>query len=205
MKQKHFIDSHKGATPIFVLVLIWWFGAWEQTAAWLYLALHGTYGVLWVTKSALFGDTQWEQRTSLWYGLVISGGLTLYWISPYLIVTRNVAQPPWYLAACVSVYAAGIFLHFVADMQKHTSLALRPGLITTGLWSRTRNPNYLGELLIYLGFVLLAGHCLPVLVLALVFAAVWIPNMLRKDRALARYPGFADYKARTGLFLPRLF
>jgi steroid 5-alpha reductase family enzyme len=39
--------------------------------------------------------------------------------------------------------AAGIFLHFAADMQKHISLALRPGqLVTEGLWSRTRNPNY---------------------------------------------------------------
>jgi protein-S-isoprenylcysteine O-methyltransferase Ste14 len=90
-------------------------------------------------------------------------------------------------------------------MQKHTALKLHPGLITDGLWSRTRNPNYFGELLIYLGFGLLAMHWLPLLVLGLIVAAYWIPNMRKKDRSLSRYPGFAAYRERTKLFIPFLF
>ena len=38
MKQKHFIDSHKGATPLAVLGLMAFYGSWENTTAWLYLA-----------------------------------------------------------------------------------------------------------------------------------------------------------------------
>ena len=108
-----------------------------------------------------------------------------------------------YAATCTGLYALGVFLHFAADMQKHTSLRGRPRvLITEGLWSRCRNPNYLGELFIYLGFGLLAAHWLPVAVLGLFVAAVWIPNMLRKDRSLARYPEFAAYRARSRRLLP---
>jgi protein-S-isoprenylcysteine O-methyltransferase Ste14 len=96
-----------------------------------------------------------------------------------------------------------VFLHFVSDMQKHLSLELRPGtLITEGLWGIVRNPNYLGELLIYLGFGLLALHWAPLLVIVLFVAAVWVPNMKRKDRSLSRYPEFAAYEARTKLWIP---
>jgi steroid 5-alpha reductase family enzyme len=101
------------------------------------------------------------------------------------------------------MYAFGVFFHFASDMQKHISLQLRPGrLITTGLWSRCRNPNYFGELLIYLGFGLLAMHWAPVLVILLFLVIVWFPNMRKKDRSLSRYAEFAAYKKRTNLFIP---
>ena len=162
MKQKYFIDSHKGVTPLAILAMMAVYGQWDNPTAWVYLGLHGSYGILWVLKSRIFGDRQWEQPTGWGYGLVIWGGLTLYWIAPWLITSQGVHAPPWLLGLSVFVYAVGVFLHFAADMQKHTSLALRPGqLITTGLFARTRNPNYLGELLIYLSFAVLALHWAP--------------------------------------------
>ncbi len=207
MKQKHFIDSHKGLNAVAVLALMFWYGAWDNTVAWIYLALHGTYGFLWIWKSQSFPDKQWEQKTGLAYGLVIWATLTLYWVSPWLIVSgRAQVPPPWYLAMCISMYTVGVFLHFSADMQKHTSLTLRPGvLITESLWARVRNPNYLGELLIYAGFSLLPMHWAPMAVLLLIVGAVWVPNMLRKDKSLSRYQEFAAYRARSGRILPRLF
>lgn len=97
----------------------------------------------------------------------------------------------------------GLFWHFVSDMQKDMSLKLNPGsLITDGLWGVVRNPNYFGELLIYLGFSLLAFHWAPLLAIAFFLITVWIPNMRRKDASLSRYPEFADYRARTKLFIP---
>lgn len=206
MKQKHFIDAHKGVTGLFVLLLIALYDQWDNPTAWVYLALHGGYGALWVLKSRIFPDKQWAQPTGLAYGLVIWGGLSLYWLAPWLLMARGVQAPPWYLGGCVALYALGVFLHFAADMQKHTCLRLRPGeLLTDGLWARVRNPNYLGELLIYLGFGLLAMHWAPVVVLLLFVLFVWLPNMRRKDRALARYPEFAAYKARTKRLVPFIF
>jgi protein-S-isoprenylcysteine O-methyltransferase Ste14 len=203
MKQKYFIDSHKGVTGLAILVMMAIYGQWGNPAAWVYLGLHGGYGILWVLKSRIFPDAQWERPTGWGYGLVIWGGLTLYWIAPWLLTSRSVQAPPWLLGLCVFICAVGVFLHFAADMQKHTSLALRPGqLITEGLWSRTRNPNYLGELLIYLSFALLAMHWLPLVILAAFVAVVWVPNMRRKDRSLARYPAYAAYRARSKWLIP---
>jgi len=38
----------------------------------------------------------------------------------------------------------GIILMVGSDYQKTTTLKKRKGLISTGFFSRTRNPNYLG-------------------------------------------------------------
>jgi hypothetical protein len=205
MKQKHFIDSHKGATPLIVVGLMSFYEQWENTTLWVYLGTHGLYGVLWVLKSMTFGDKQWERRCGLGYGLVIWGGLTLYWIAPWLIASRATEAPPALIGVAVAMFGLGVFYHFASDMQKHTTLALRKGLFTDGLWARTRNPNYFGELLIYAGFSLLAMHWIPFAALGLFVAGVWIPNMIRKDKSISRYPEFAAYKARSGLFFPRLF
>ena len=56
------------------------------------------------------------------------------------------------------LYTVGIFLHYVSDAQKYYTLQYRKGLIEEGLFSRTRNPNYLGEILIYTGSSTLTGQ-----------------------------------------------
>jgi protein-S-isoprenylcysteine O-methyltransferase Ste14 len=206
MKQKYFIDSHKGITFLAVLVMMAWFNQWQNPTAWVYLALHGTYGILWVLKSRIFPDKQWETDRGLGYGFVIWGGLSLYWIAPYLITSRGIQAPAWLLGISVSLYTFGIFLHYAADLQKTIELKYNPGqLITDGLLSHTRNINYFGELLIYLGFGLLAVHWLPIVVILLYLVIVWFPNMLKKDKSLARYPGFLEYKRKSKLFIPFLF
>ena len=205
MKQKHFVDSHKGSTPVFVLGLMAYYDQWQNVTAWAYLATHGLYGMLWVLKSRLFGDKQWEAKCSLAYGFVIWAALSLYWIAPWLITSQGLAAPAWLIGLSCLVFGLGVFFHFVSDMQKHVILSLRPGLITEGLWARSRNPNYFGELLIYGGFSALAMHWIPFVALGLFFAVVWVPNMRKKDASLARYPEFATYRRRSAWLIPYVF
>ena len=204
MRKRHFIDPLKGATFLVVLLLMAVYDQWSNPTAWVYLALHGSYGWLWVLKGRLFPDKQWEEPCSPGFALVIVGGLALYWIAPWLLTWRAVQAPPWYLGLCASLYAFGLFFHFAADMQKHTALRLRPGLITDGFFALSRNPNYFGELLIYLGFGLLAMHWAPILVILGFVVCYWLPNMRLKDRSLSRYPEFEAYRQRTRLFVPFL-
>ena len=206
MKQKFYIDTHKGLTSIYVLSLIFLFSAWDNTNIFIYLALHGSYGILWILKSYIYPDRQWESTCSIWYGLFIWMGLSLYWISPYIIITQNINPPNWYLAVCIMIYIIGIFLHFTSDMQKFTQLKYKPNmLIKNIMFSRIRNMNYLGELLIYLGFSLLAMHWIPILVLFIFIIIIWIPNMIKKDKSLSRYNDFDDYKKKSYSFLPYLW
>ena len=206
MKQKYFIDSHKGITFLIILILMARFDAWQNPTAWVYLALHGTYGWLWVLKSKIFPDKQWEAQCGIGYGLYIWAGLSLYWIAPYIITRYDVQAPYWLLGVSISMYILGVFFHFASDMQKYTALSLAPGqLITNGYFAYTRNPNYLGELLIYLGFSMLAVHWLPIAVIALFLAVIWIPNIIKKERSLSRYPNYHQYRQKAKLFLPFLF
>jgi steroid 5-alpha reductase family enzyme len=203
MKQKHFIDSQKVLTLLVVLILIAIYDQWQNETAWTYLAMHGTYGFLWLMKSRIFPDKSWEAKAKWWLGLVYWLGLTLFWITPWLITSRAVQVPAWYLAMCISMNIFGVFFHFVSDMQKFTTLKLHPGtLITGGMMKRVRNMNYFGELLIYSAFALLAKHWLPIAILAAYILFVWIPFMLRKERSLSRYPDFEQYKKRTKFFIP---
>jgi len=212
LKQKHFIDTHKGITPLFIIFLITLYDQWSNMDAMLYLALHGTYGLLWITKSCIYPDKQWESKTPLWYGLFIWSGLSLYWISPYIITSgnhflpMNVINNTVYVGCCVILYILGIFLHFTSDMQKHIYLKLKPGnLITDHMFARSRNTNYLGELFIYLGFSLIAKDWVSLIGLFLIIFIIWIPNMIKKDKSLSRYSEFSDYKRKSKRFFPFLF
>jgi protein-S-isoprenylcysteine O-methyltransferase Ste14 len=59
--------------------------------------------------------------------------------------------------------------------------------------------------LIYLAFSILTQHWLPLLIQGLFIAMIFVPNMLKKDKSLSRYPEFAEYKENSGLFFPKLF
>ncbi len=203
-RARHYIDMHKALMIPVTLILIATYDAWNTSLVWIYLALHGTYTVCWLMKSRLFPDRTWERYVSARWGLSAFFALNLFVLVPWLIVSGNAGTPePWFVGLCVALTAFGIFWHFTSDMQKATSLRLQPGvLITEGLWGIVRNPNYFGELLIYLGFVLLPVHWAPPLILLFVIAVEWLPNMRRKDRSLSRYAEFAAYKHRTKLLIP---
>ena len=207
MKQKHFIDFHKGITFLYILILINCYDAFNNITIWIYLGLHGTYGILWVMKSLIFPDKSWEQKTNLIYGLTILFGLSLYWVSPWVIVSgyfnagQMVVVPNWLISIVIFLFGLGVFLHFSSDMQKYTALKLNPGnLISDGLFKKSRNINYLGELFIYLSFALLAMHWISILVLLIFILCVWIPNMIKKDKSLSKYPKFDEYKKNSRIF-----
>lgn len=212
MKQKHFIDFHKGINSIFILLLMYYFDSWNNIVAWIYLALHGTYGYLWILKSKIFPDRQWESKTTIRYGLFIWLGLSLYWISPYIIISGNSILPfsipmyPIYIFFCLTIYIFGVFLHFTSDIQKYTQLKYNPSnLIDNGMFKSLRNTNYLGELLIYLGFSLLALDWTPIIALMIFIIFIWIPNMYKKDTSLSKYSDFKKYKSKTKRFIPFLW
>ena len=212
MKQKHFIDFHKGINSIFILLLMYYFDSWNNIVAWIYLALHGTYGYLWILKSKIFPDRQWESKTTIRYGLFIWLGLSLYWISPYIIISGNSILPfsipmyPIYIFFCLTIYIFGVFLHFTSDIQKYTQLKYNPSnLIDNGMFKSLRNTNYLGELLIYLGFSLLALDWTPIIALMIFIFFIWIPNMYKKDTSLSKYSDFKKYKSKTKRFIPFLW
>lgn len=131
---------------------MWFYQNWS-TEAFIYLSIHGTYSILWLVKESTFPDRRFDQRLPIWAGtLFVFLPLAGYYIAPYLLISRHVKLAPWFIAVVLSIYTIGIFLHYVSDAQKYYTLKLQKGLITEGLFRRTRNPNYLGEILIYASY-----------------------------------------------------
>jgi len=214
MKQKHFIDFHKGITPLFILTLIMLNKdtIFSNMTIWIYFGLHGSYGLLWVLKSQIFPDKSWEKNCSVLYGLLILFGLSLYWITPCLIITGyfNTGVPiilnSYMYGISIFIYSVGVFFHFGSDMYKYTFLQFNANkLIQDGIFKNCRNINYFGELLIYSSFALLAYHWIPFLILGIFIIIVWIPNIIKKEKSLSRYDAFSDYKNRSYLIIPYIF
>jgi protein-S-isoprenylcysteine O-methyltransferase Ste14 len=172
----------------------------------VYLALHGTYAMLWLMKQSWYPDRRFEVRRPVWIGIVfVFLPLAGYYVAPYLVASRHVSLPAPAIAGIVSVFTFGVFFHYVSDAQKYFTLRAGPALITDGLFSRTRNPNYFGEILIYTAFSALSAHWLPFVIVAAWSAFFFIPGARAKDKSLSRYPEYAAYRARTGSLLPRFW
>ncbi|MBE9168690.1 DUF1295 domain-containing protein [Pleurocapsales cyanobacterium LEGE 06147] len=204
MKAKYPINLSKSLTFIFILGLMLAYDNFT-IGAWVYLALHGTYGILWLLKDSLYPDKQWEQEISLVNAVLIFAIVSLYWVAPFILISRGTVPPPPLIAAAIATNIIGIFLHYSSDAQKYYTLKYRQGLITEGFFARSRNPNYLGEILIYLSFAMLTQHWLPFSILGGFVVGIFIPNMRKKDKSLSRYPEFEQYQASSGLLLPQLF
>jgi protein-S-isoprenylcysteine O-methyltransferase Ste14 len=203
MKIKHAINLHKGLTAFVVLGLMFVYQNFA-IAPWIYLALHGTYGFLWLLKDRIYPDKQWEEEVSIPMGIGTFLVLCSYWVAPWLLIHSGVTVPVGAIAGAVFLNIFGVFLHYTSDAQKYYTLKYQKGLISEGFFARCRNTNYLGEILIYGSFALLSWHWIPFAILGAFAALIFIPNMRKKDQSLSRYPEFGAYRDRSGLILPKL-
>lgn len=209
LKTAWVINVQKGATLAFVGALMVAYGNFSP-AAWVYLALHGSYGLCWLLKDLAFPDPSWEKRITFGGAFItVATVLGPYWVFPWLLISGVLGPRPApssaLLSACIGIHTLGVAVMLSADCQKYFTLRVRRGLIDDGMFRYTRNPNYLGEMMVYGSYALLVGHWIPWAVLAWVWGGIFLPNMLNKDASLSRYPGWAEYKARSGRLLPRIF
>ncbi len=79
-------------------------------------------------------------------------------------------------------------------------------LAVSGPYSYTRNPLYLGSLLLGAGFTIAGGVWWLPIAFAALFLGIYLPVMRVEEEDLTRIFGadFDEYKAAVPLFLPRL-
>jgi steroid 5-alpha reductase family enzyme len=110
------------------------------------------------------------------------------------------------------LFVSGFAIESVADYQlaQFRDLAGSQGqLMTSGLWSRSRHPNYLGEIILWFGiglcaFALTASFWAFVgpVILALIIYYVSIP--ITEDHLRSSRPTFDSYAARTPALVPHI-
>ena len=87
----------------------------------------------------------------------------------------------------------GVLLMIGADIHKYVQLKLKSGLISDGLFARTRNPNYLGEIMIYLPFAIISKSTVSYIVLFTMWGVVFSTSMLQKELSFMRKEGWETY------------
>ncbi len=113
------------------------------------------------------------------------------------------AQPrPWTLAIGALVALPGLALRAWATghLRKNETLA------TTGPYAHTRNPLYLGSLLMGVGFTIAAGRWILIIIFAVMLVGIYLPVMRVESATLAELFGqkYEDYARHVPLILPRL-
>jgi protein-S-isoprenylcysteine O-methyltransferase Ste14 len=105
------------------------------------------------------------------------------------------------LIAGALVLVPGLLLRGLASghVQKEKQLT------TSGPYAYTRNPLYLGSLMLAAGFAIAARSWWIVAVMLLMFAAIYIPVIAGEERTLRqKFPGYEDYARHVPRILPRL-
>ncbi len=200
------VNFHKFITLFLILGMMSFYNNYS-IGAWVYLALHGIYGYCWLIKDFGFRDHRLESKLSL--GGVVNlywALIALYWLIPWLFISRHIVPSGFDLFFAVSLHTLGVVLMIAADCQRHFSLKYRKALITSGVFKYTRNPNYLGEIMLYSAYAYLANHWIAWLVVAYAVITTFLPNMYAKDYSISRHEGWDEYSKQSSFLIPwRLF
>ncbi|WP_179952078.1 methyltransferase family protein [Marinicella rhabdoformis] len=203
------INFQKAGTLFFVLALMYFYQNF-RIESWLYLALHGGYGLVWLIKDLCFPDKAWQQKITFAGGVMsFFGVLFWYWVMAWLLISRPAApnyplDGSLWLFMCTILCLIGCVVMVIADAQKFYTLRIQQGLIKDGIHRYVRHPNYLGEMMIYGSFALLVWHWLAFLIVTSIWLLVFFPNMIAKERSLSRFPEWESYKKSSGWLLPFL-
>lgn len=119
----------------------------------------------------------------------------------YLFELVRHAPRPWAIAWSLALVAPGLWLRGYAAgyVKKNRELA------QTGPYAHTRNPLYLGSMLMAAGFALALLSWPVALALACGFAVIYIPVIASEERFLRNaFPEFEGYSRRVPRVIPRL-
>ncbi|HYM76165.1 MAG TPA: isoprenylcysteine carboxylmethyltransferase family protein [Candidatus Dormibacteraeota bacterium] len=112
------------------------------------------------------------------------------------------ARPTWrFLALGAVLIAPGLLIRALASghVRKNEALA------TSGPYAHTRNPLYLGSLLIGIGFAVAARSWWVGAVLVMMFFAIYVPVIRGEEEFLrGKFPEFEEYARRVPRMLPRI-
>lgn len=133
------------------------------------------------------------------------------------ITSTNRVALDWLAVLGFVLWAAGFVIEIVADKQKSrfkADPANKGRFISTGLWAKSRHPNYFGEILLWTGVAIIAIPVLqgwqwvalisPVFVTLLLTKVSGIPLLEKKaDKTWGGEAGYEEYKKSTPVLIPK--
>ena len=132
----------------------------------------------------------------------------------FFVFTKTVINYNWILVgATISICA--VILQIISDKQMRDfkkNIVNKDKIMKQGLWKYSRHPNYLGEVMFWIGLYVMAlsvndiPSWLILSPLSMVILFVFISCPMMDERSLKKRPGYDEYMKKTSqlLILPSL-
>ena len=134
------------------------------------------------------------------------------------ITTPVKKELDWFTVVGLLVWMIGFSFEAIADAQKSAFKAdpeNKGKFIQSGLWSKSRHPNYFGEIVLWIGVAVIAFPVLqgwqyatlisPVFVMLLLTKISGVPMLeKRADKTWGGQPDYEAYKKNTPVLIPKL-
>lgn len=210
------LEIHKFTWPFVTLFCTILYGNYSHRMT-LMNGLFSSYGILWVLKSHTFYDRSFYHNEqyihTLTNSIVNYSSVSIYYLFPYVTAKNNheISNIETYIS--IILYSIGMFLHHCSDAQKFYTLEAlnkfktEDKLITTGLYSLIRHPNYSGEFLIWFSLMIVSGftHPLSYVPVAWLFVATVLVGMPTKEKSLKRYDNYKNWEQDTKKLIPFIY
>ena len=109
------------------------------------------------------------------------------------------------MAIALPLYTFGSLINTGADVQKMVAKEKGAGLVNDGSWRHIRHINYLGDLMRYTSFSVIAGSPWA-FILPLTIAALYVQRIQQKEQSMAtKYSDFAAYQENSYRLIPWLW
>jgi steroid 5-alpha reductase family enzyme len=171
---------------------------WRKPEDFRYVQMRKQFGSQVIIKSLL-------HIYLLQAGFMIVIGLTLF---RFFALSDDVTLSAWAVPGVV-VYLIGIYYEALGDVQLRRHLGKAPGtLLTTGLWSTTRHPNYFGDSAVWWGLYLYVVALMPTLWWTIVSPIImtwllrYVSGVPLLEQRMANKQGWEAYAKRTNIFFP---
>lgn len=211
-----------------VVALVWWLLSGTPASAWVMLLPVLVWGlrlsafITWRNwghgEDARYTEMRGERSE---YAFAIRSLFMIFWLQAALLAVIGLpmlasvqgGDPVWILVGLGwAVWLFGFLYETIADWQLARFKA-DPGnhghVLDRGLWRYSRHPNYFGEIVLWVGFGLIAlafggWWALPSVAL-MIFLILRVSGVSLLDRRmLESRPGYREYVERTNALIPGL-
>ncbi|MBU3004491.1 DUF1295 domain-containing protein [Paraglaciecola arctica] len=230
LKTEHFYDLTGGAT--YIAVIIFAYLQSEQTDV-RSLILTAVVAI-WATRLASFlflrvrkqgSDSRFDQIKHNFWRFSIAWTVQGLWVlitagaAIAAITSSHKTDFGWIGGVGLILWLMGFLIEAVADNQKRKfkqQQDTKTQFIQSGLWARSRHPNYFGEILLWIGVAIIAYPALyqwqHLTLISPLFVVILLTKIsgisLQEEQADQRWSDNADYqnyKNKTPVLIPKLF
>lgn len=227
-KTERFFDLTGAFTYITVTVGVLVLSGATDPRAWvlaimvvLWAARLGSF--LFIRVSRAGSDDRFDDLKTSWQRFLVTWTVQGLWVtltaSAAWVAISAESRPAlnWLAWIGIALWVFGLVFEVVADMQKSrfkADPAHEGRFIQSGLWSRSRHPNYFGEIVLWVGVAVVAAPAFvgwqwvalisPLFVILLLTRVSGIPMLEKK--ADSRWGGeddYEEYKRTTPVLIPR--